>query len=84
MRIHQIIAIAAALLVASPASADQANTLKQQGLRAAKDKNWEVARERFEQSYALDPRPLTLFNLAVAQEHTSRLVDARESYARFL
>jgi hypothetical protein len=84
MRTHQIIAIAAALLVATPAHADQANTLKQQGLRAAKEKNWEVARERFEQSYALDPRPLTLFNLAVAQEHTSRLVEARESYAAFL
>jgi hypothetical protein len=84
MRAHQIIAIAAALLVASPAYADQANTLKQQGLRAAKEKNWEVARERFEQSYALDPRPLTLFNLAFAQEHTTRLIDARESYAAFL
>ena len=84
MRIHRIIAIAAALLVATPARADQASTLKQQGLKAAKDKNWEVARERFEQSYSLDPRPLTLFNLAVAQEHTSRLVEARESYATFL
>jgi hypothetical protein len=84
MRTHQIIAIAAALLVATPVHADQANTLKQQGLRAAKEKNWEIARERFEQSYSLDPRPLTLFNLAVAQEHTSRLVASRESYATFL
>jgi hypothetical protein len=84
MRSHRIIAIAAALLVATPAHADQASTLKQQGLKAAKENNWEVARERFEQSYSLDPRPLTLFNLAVAQEHTSRLVEARESYATFL
>jgi len=84
MRTPQIIAIATALMVATPARADQANTLKQQGLKAAKEKNWEVARERFEQSYALDPRPLTLFNLAVAQERTGRLVEARESHATFL
>lgn len=84
MRTHQIIAIAAVLLVAPIARADQASTLKQQGLKAAQDKNWDVARERFEQSYALDPRPLTLFNLAVAQEHTNKLVEARASYATFL
>jgi hypothetical protein len=84
MRTHQIIAIAAVLVVAPIARADQASTLKQQGLKAAQDKNWEVARERFEQSYALDPRPLTLFNLAVAQEHTDKLVEARASYTTFL
>lgn len=84
MRTHQIIAIAAVLAVASIARADQASTLKQQGLKAAQDKNWAVARERFEQSYALDPRPLTLFNLAVAQEHTDKLVEARASYTTFL
>ena len=84
MRSHQILAIAAVLLMAPLAHADQASTLKQQGLKAAKDKNWKVARERFEQSYALDPRPLTLFNLAVAQEHTDQLIAARASYATFL
>jgi hypothetical protein len=84
MRSHQILAIAAVLAAAPAARADPASALKQQGLKAAQDRNWEVARERFEQSYALDPRPLTLFNLAVAQEHTGRLVEARESYAQFL
>ncbi|TMQ11477.1 MAG: hypothetical protein E6J90_05610 [Deltaproteobacteria bacterium] len=81
---HRILAIAAVVLIAGIAHADPASTLKQEGLKAAKDKNWEVARERFEQSYALDPRPLTLFNLAVAQEHTDRLVEARASYTSFL
>lgn len=84
MRAHQIFAIAAILLVAPIARADQASTLRQQGVKAAQDKNWEVARERFQQSYALDPRPLTLFNLAVAQDHTDKLVEARASYAAFL
>jgi hypothetical protein len=84
MRTRQLLVIAALALAAPRAHADQASTLKQQGLKAAQDKNWEVARERFEQSYALDPRPLTLFNLAVAQEHTGKLIAARESYAAFL
>ena len=79
-----VLVFAALALSAPRAFADQASTLKQQGLKAAQDKNWEVARERFEQSYALDPRPLTLFNLAVAQEHTGKLLAARESYAAFL
>jgi hypothetical protein len=81
---RRLLVFAALALSAPPAFADQASTLKQQGLKAAQDKNWEVARERFEQSYALDPRPLTLFNLAVAQEHTGKLLAARESYAAFL
>jgi hypothetical protein len=76
--------ITALAVMAPRAFADQASALKQQGLKAAQDKNWEIARERFEQSYALDPRPLTLFNLAVAQEHTGKLLAARESYAAFL
>ena len=79
-----LVVLAALAGMAPRAFADQASTLKQQGLKAAQDKNWEVARERFEQSYALDPRPLTLFNLAVAQEHTGKLLAARESYAAFL
>jgi hypothetical protein len=84
LRPLRLLVCAALALMAPRAFADQASTLKQQGLKAAQDKNWEVARERFEQSYALDPRPLTLFNLAVAQEHTGKLLAARESYAAFL
>ncbi|HMG24581.1 MAG TPA: hypothetical protein VK607_24765 [Kofleriaceae bacterium] len=79
-------ALAAAVVVAAApvARADQAPALEQQGRKAARDHDWESARERFEQAYALDPRPVTLFELAVAQEHTERLVEARESYALFL
>src|SRR5262249_44668033 len=51
MGAHRLLAIAAVVLAAPAAYADQASTLKQQGLKAAQDKNWEVARERFEQSY---------------------------------
>ena len=84
MRSHRILAFAVVALTAGIAHADPASALKQEGLKAAKDRNWDVARERFEQSYALDPRPLTLFNLAVAQEHTDKLLEARASYTSFL
>ena len=66
------------------AAAETADELKQQGLAAAQAKNWELARQKFEASYALSPQPFMLFNLATAQEQTERLVDARKSYATFL
>src|SRR5262249_51516370 len=74
--------IAAAALDA--AAEPRAEALKQEGLEAARQKNWEPARQRFEASYALDPRPLTLYNLAAAQENTGKLLAARTSYRTFL
>jgi hypothetical protein len=71
------------VLIATPAFADEATRLNREGLTAAKT-DWEVARQKFEQSYALAPRPLTLYNLAAAQEHTGQLVEARASYLKFL
>jgi len=62
----------------------RAEQLKNAGIAAAKKKDWELARKSFDESYALDPRPLTLFNLAGAQRNTQRLVQARASYRRFL
>jgi hypothetical protein len=74
-----------ALLCPLVARADnKADTLKKQGVAAAQRKDWGRARELFEQSYNLDPRPLTLYNLAAAQEHTAHLVQARASYQTFL
>jgi hypothetical protein len=71
--------------IALDAGADpQSEELKQQGLAAARQKDWELARQRFEASYALDPRPLTLYNLAAAQENTGKLLAARTSYRTFL
>ena len=71
-------------LVCATAAAETAEELKQQGLAAAQAKNWELARQKFEASYALSPQPFMLFNLATAQEQTERLVEARKSYATFL
>jgi len=76
--------VLAIVMLAADARADNADALKQQGVEAAQHGDWELARQRFEQSYALEPRPLTLYNLAAAQEHTDKLVAARASYNAFV
>jgi hypothetical protein len=86
-----------ALLAFAPASAlaqsaDSASTAKlplarklyDEGVDAANKGRWSVAYDRFKASYELAPRVLTLFNLAGAQSNTGRLVEASESYRRFL
>jgi hypothetical protein len=56
----------------------------EEGLDAANKGRWSMAYERFKSSYELAPRVITLFNLAGAQAQTGRLVEATESYRRFL
>jgi hypothetical protein len=79
-----ILVVLAIALSATPVLADRAAQLNKQGIRAAERNDWELARQRFEQSYALDPRPLVLLNLAGAQEHTNKLIAARNSFRQFL
>jgi hypothetical protein len=78
------VAIAIAIAPAGARADGTADALNQQGIQAAQSKDWDLARKRFEESYARDPRPLTLFNLAAAQEHTDKLIAARNSYTTFL
>lgn len=80
-----------AILAAAPRSAAQsaselaaARSLFEEGLAAARDGRWDEARQRFERSYEIAPRPTTLLNLAGAQVQTGRLVAGAESYRRFL
>ncbi|MBL0217790.1 MAG: hypothetical protein IPQ07_28415 [Myxococcales bacterium] len=73
-------AVGPAIALADP----DAETLKQEGISAAKNKDWTSAREKFQASYQLAPKPLTLFNLAAAQEQTDLLIEARVSYRKFL
>lgn len=82
----RIIVIVLALLVcvdahAKPTPAQQLNS---EGIKAARMKDWETARKKFEQSYAADPQPGTLFNLANAQDKTEKFVAARASYNLYL
>ena len=80
---HALLALALSLLPVA-AQADEAEDLKQQGLRAAQRNDWELARKRFAASYERDRRPLTLFNLAAAEERTDKLLAARRSFQKFL
>ena len=61
-----------------------AQQLFEQGVRAADDGDFESAVEAFAQSQALQPLPGTLANLALYQQETGRLVEARRSWALLL
>jgi len=82
----RIIVIMLALAVCFDARANPtpAQQLNSEGIRAARTKDWETARKKFEQSYAADPQPGTLFNLANAQDKTQKFVAARASYNLYL
>ena len=61
-----------------------ARKLYDEGVDAVNKGRWSTAYDKFKASYELVPRPITLFNLAGAQSQTGRLVEAGESYRRFL
>lgn len=61
-----------------------ARKLYDEGVDAINKGRWSTAYDKFKASYELVPRPITLFNLAGAQSQTGRLVEASESYRRFL
>lgn len=89
-----IVGVALAALVSSSARAQDddpsasevslARDLFRQGIEAAREERWEEARDAFQRSFDLAPRPLTLLNLAGAQVQTGRLVEGAEMYRRFL
>jgi len=56
----------------------------QAGLDAVRAGQWEQARQHFQSSYDLSPRPTTLINLAGALVQTGRWIEATETYHRFL
>ena len=75
------------VLLSRVAFADDAargEVLQKAGIAAAQAKNWVLAREKFEESYAAFPKPVVLYNLATAQEQTDKLVAARTTYVKFL
>jgi hypothetical protein len=61
-----------------------ARRLVGEGIEAAKARDWITARDRFAQAYEIQPLPLTLYNLAAAQEKTGDLVSADRGYRVFL
>lgn len=84
-----VAAAASFLLAVSPAQAqvsteDLARRLVGEGIEAAKARDWVSAKESFQRAYEVQPLPLTLYNLAAAQEKTGDLVQADRSYRVFL
>ena len=81
-----------ALVVTLPCAAQEATpevraAARQQfesGVSAAHEARWEQAREAFRLSYELFPHHSTLLNLAGSEAETGRLVEAAETYRRFL
>ena len=71
-------------LCARIASATPAEDLRRQALVAAQEGNWELAREMYERSYTLVADPHVLYNLAVAERKTQRLLSARARFTKFL
>ncbi|HMG22735.1 MAG TPA: hypothetical protein VK607_15480 [Kofleriaceae bacterium] len=69
---------------ASAAKLPLARRLYDEGVDALNKGRWSIAYDRFKASYELAPRVNTLFNLAAAQSQTGRLVEASESYRKFL
>jgi hypothetical protein len=85
-----LVAPAAVAQNAAPAHEPTANEIalareqSRLGVEAARQLRWTEARDAFERSYRLYPRPLTLLNLAGAQVESGQLVAGVESYRRFL
>ncbi|HEU4729315.1 MAG TPA: hypothetical protein VFT22_15545 [Kofleriaceae bacterium] len=69
---------------ASATKVQIARKLYDEGVEAASKGQWSLAYDKFKSSYELQARSATLFNLASAQAQTGRLVEASESYRRFL
>ena len=62
----------------------EAQAMLAAGIASAEDGDWEAARIAFTRAYALVTSTRVLMNLAGAQRHTGRLVDAAVSYRRWL
>jgi hypothetical protein len=77
-------ALAQAADSASAAKLPLARRLYDEGVEALGKARWSIAYDRFKASYELVPRVVTLYNLAYAQSQTGRLVEASESYRKFM
>ncbi len=80
----QILALYATNADAQVATEELARRLVGEGIEAAKSRDWVTARDRFQRAYEIQPLPLTLYNLAAAQEKTGQYVEADRAYRIFL
>jgi hypothetical protein len=82
--IATVILMVPRLVLAQAAPEELARRLVGEGIEAAKSRDWITARTRFARAYEIQPLPLTLYNLAAAQEKTGQFVEADRSYRIFL
>ena len=68
----------------SPRDRQLARELFQQGVAASQGNRWDEAQDAFSRVYALTHRAEVLLNLATAQAQTGAMLNAIESYRRFL
>lgn len=61
-----------------------ARELFNEGSLLAKEGAWDAARDRYQRAYDLSREPIALYSLGVAQKQTGQLVEALESFRRFL
>ena len=66
------------------AQSDEARQAFREGVQAFRQDDFERARELFARAYELSERPAILVNLGSAQRQIGLLLQARESYRRFL
>jgi Tfp pilus assembly protein PilF len=82
------IVVAALVLLATPASADDRAAAKSQvefGIKVAQSGLWKEARYRWEKAVELDPSYAQAWNnLAIAYEHEGKFDDARKAYEKAL
>ncbi|MEZ4338909.1 MAG: tetratricopeptide repeat protein [Sandaracinaceae bacterium] len=69
---------------AQDAQTEEARQEFEAGVAASREGRWVEARGHFERAAELAPRPTVLANLGSAQQQTGQLVEARDSYRRFL
>ncbi len=73
-----------AVASAQDSSVDRAKEQYELGYTALQQGDYATALDHYQRSYDLTPRPRTLFNIAVAEEHLGRLEDALRDYAKFV
>ena len=88
MHFRPWIVVAALVLLATPASADDRAGAKSQvefGIKVAQSGLWKEARYRWEKAVELDPSYAQAWNnLAIAYEHEGKFDDARKAYEKAL
>ena len=67
-----------------PSDTELSRELFVQGSDLVGKNDWEGARDRYRRSLALRPAAITLYSLALAEEHLGLLVEARSHYSAFV